>query len=211
MPKPYMELIGLEELKRSLSYAEQDAFPNAAATALNRTAKTMVARNARSVAKAMGLKIRDVKGNTKIKRARPDPALLSAEIEYRGDALNLIRFKARQIKKGVSAAPWGNRRHFRGAFIVNINGTDVVMIRKKNVGNVGTGETEESRRAAAAAAAMGNSRRHNRLPIRAMKGPGIAKTAAEDEHADERAEILRERMPIEFKRALERFVRRFNR
>lgn len=206
--EPFVQMIGLEKLKKNLSFAEQDAFPKAAAAAINRTAKTVQSRTVKAVAKKMGVRQKDVRDGADIRKAHADR--LYAKLLFRGDAFNLIRFKARQIKKGVSAAPWGNRRHFAGAFIANINGADVVLIRKKGVGRVGEGETQESRRAAAIAAATGSGHRDKRLPVRAMKGPGVAKTAAEDDVAKEREEVMKERLPIEFKRSLEYYTKRFS-
>ena len=46
------------------------------------------------------------------------PATLTYKLIARGDETNLSLFGARQGKRGVSAAPWGQRRTFGSTFIV---------------------------------------------------------------------------------------------
>lgn len=195
-----IQLVGAEKLQRNLSHAEKTAFPKAAMRAINRVLKTLRTRAGRDIAKEMGVTQRVVKSETTIRRA--SRSRLEGTLEMRGDPLNLIRFKARQLKAGVSAAPWGNRRVFMGAFIARVNGTEVVMRRKEGVGGgVGSGQTPASRQAAAIAAITGGIRA-NQLPIRAMKGPGIAQTGETPEMAARREDVVRERMPIELESQL---------
>lgn len=175
------EIRGVPELKRKLSLLEIQAYPRAASKTLNSVATTVRAEQARAIKDAMGVsKVSAVKKRITIRRAKPNQ--LFVRLEYRGKPLNLIEFKGRQLKAGVKAQPWGKKRLYRGAFIANIHGNDLVFIRRKKAGGrLGTGETPESRRAAAAAAASGRSTKQGRLPIRAMWGPGIADTAARDD------------------------------
>jgi hypothetical protein len=179
-----MTLEGTEQLRKNLSYVEREAFPKALARALNRTAKTVRTRNARSVAAHMGSKISGVKRRYEIRPA--SPARTEATIKVTGDALNLAEYKARQVSRGVSAAPWGRRRIFPTAFLTRIHGNRLVMVRRKR-----------------------GTERVGRLPIRPVLGPGIAKSAARDEMAEERQEIVDERLPVELKSAMEFYLRRF--
>lgn len=175
---------GTEKLGRNLSILEQRVFPDAATRAVNNVAKTLRARSGSSIAAAMGAKVGAVKRRitvTKAKRGKTPVATLTLS----GRALNLIEFRARQTKKGVSAAPWANRRIFRTGFIVEIGGNKLVMIRRKRGG-----------------------RRVPRLPIRSMLGPGVAKEASTPELAAERSAIVRERMSIELESQLDYLVSR---
>jgi hypothetical protein len=179
-----MELVGLPELRKNLTFVERDVFPRAMARALNRTAKTIRTQNARSVAEHMGSKVSGVKRRYEIRPASSHRPV--AKISVTGDALNLAEFKARQVSRGVSAQPWGRRRIFPTAFLTRIHGNRLVMVRRKRGGS-----------------------RVGRLPIRPVLGPGIAKSAARDEMAEERGEIAAERIPVELERALEYLTRRF--
>lgn len=173
-----VEIRGVPELKEKLTLLELQLFPRAMAKTLNSVATTVRAEQSREIKTAMGVtKISAVKKRITIRRAKPDK--LFVRLEYRGKPLNLIEFRGRQLKAGVKAQPWGQKRLYKGAFVANIGGNDLVFIRRKKAGGrIGTGVTPESERAAAAAAATGRSTKAGRLPIRAMWGPGIADTAA---------------------------------
>lgn len=184
MPNVKADIKGIPELKRKLSFIELQAYPRAMSKTLNSVATTVRAEQARAIKTEMGLsKVSAVKRRITIRKA--SPTRLVAQLEYRGRPLNLINFKARQLKKGVKAQPWGEKKTYVGAFIVEIGGNPLVFIRRKAAGGrLGTGPTSESRRAAAAAITSGrpdNARGGGRLPIRAMWGPGIADTAAKPE------------------------------
>lgn len=209
------EIQGIPELKQKLSYIELQAYPRAMSKTLNRVATTVRAEQARAIKAAMGVsKVSAVKRRIHIRRA--SPGRLAVQLEYRGRPLNLIEFKARQLKKGVKAQPWGEKKTYAGAFIVEIGGNDLVFIRRKAAGGgLGTGPTTESRRAAAAAMATGrpnNARGGGRLPIRAMWGPGIADTAAKPEIAAIRektvAQLLTERFESNLDYELTRIAKR---
>lgn len=166
---------GVPELERKLTFLELQAWPKAAAKTLNSVATTVRAEQARAIKDEMGLsRVGDVKRRIKIRKARANKLLV--RLEYRGKPLNLSEFKARQLKKGVKAQPWGRKKLYKAAFIVRIGGNDLVFRREK--GKKGTGATAASLRAAAIAAATGKKTSTDRLPIDAMWGPGIADTAA---------------------------------
>ena len=103
----------IKELSR-----QHKKIPQAAARAINRTASTVRTHTSREVADQGGFKPKGiVKKNTTLKRA--NPRNLEARLIARGRPSNLIRFAARQTKRGVSAQPWGRRRVFPGTFIAN--------------------------------------------------------------------------------------------
>lgn len=174
-----IEIVGAQELERKLREYGHVALPTAMARALNTTAITVRKETIAQVAKAMGLKQKDVRDKSTIRRA--DRQRLEAVIRFEGEALNMIRFRARQTKRGVSAAPWGQRRLFRSAFIATMpSGGTVVMVRHKE-----------------------SPKYQGRLPIRPVLGPGIAKTANDPELVKERERRIREILPDRLRRELE--------
>lgn len=100
-----------------LSEAQRKAVPQAAARALNRTAQQASTAAVRTLAKETGLKQKDVR--EKVARIRAARNKLEAVIIATGRAFNLIRFKAKQTKKGVKASAWGRRKLYKGTFIAN--------------------------------------------------------------------------------------------
>jgi hypothetical protein len=134
----------LKALQKELTKTKRTIIPKAVQRALNRTGQQVQSSATRQVAKDMGIKQKDAK--PAIKRSRATKLIQKVEITARGRPLNLMRFGARQTKKGVSARPWGKRRIFKGAWIGNDNRTVF-----KRVGK-------------------------SRQPIRGMYGPGIAKS-----------------------------------
>lgn len=148
-----VELIGGKEFGRKLTRLERQAMPKAASRAINKTAATVRSEAVKMIAKRMGLKQKDVRGGTDIRKARA--SRLEAEITFRGRPLNLIRFKARQTAKGVTATPYGKRQLYRSAFI--LRGKTVVRRVRRGEGLVG------------------------RLPIRALFGPSIVVVASQDD------------------------------
>lgn len=96
---------------------------------LNRSTRTVRTRAGREVAQRMGLKVRDVRESTDVRLARGNQ--LETRIEARGRPLNLIRFGARQTKRGVRAKPWNQSRLFPGLWIGNDGRTVFVRSRKQ--------------------------------------------------------------------------------
>lgn len=184
MPKT-IELIGAERLGRRLSYAEREVFPLAAARAVNRTAVTIRSESVRAIARRMGVTQKPVRDRSRIRRAAPKPSQLHATVTFRGRSFNLIRFKARQTKRGVSAAPWGRRRIFPHTFIATIRTNPGVFVRTKEGG-----------------------RRVGRTPIRGVLGPGIARTASEAELAAARRATVAKVLPERLERELKFYMRR---
>jgi len=88
----------------------------AMARALNHTlAKTETAVN-RATAKQSGLKYGDVK--KEVRRFSANAGKLEGEIKGQGGYHKLSAFKARKTKRGVSAAPWGERKVFASTFFI---------------------------------------------------------------------------------------------
>ncbi len=120
----------------------------AATRSLNRTNNQVATIAGRLIAKKMGISSKVVRaGLFKIKASKRN---LSAVTTASGRPLNLIRFKSRQTKRGVSASAWGKRKVYKGAFIGNQGRT----VFKR------TGQ--------------------QRLPIKPVWGPSIPKTMVQD-------------------------------
>lgn len=100
--------------------------PKALNSTINKTATTIRKEGVRQLAKETGIKQKDIRRDVVIRKSNFQT--LSARIRATGSFTNLIRFGARQTKKGVSAAPWKKRRVFKGAFIANKGRT--VFVRK---------------------------------------------------------------------------------
>lgn len=104
----YREIDGLaEKFKR----AEQEA-PKAIARAVRRTGDMTATRVVRALTAQTGLKRQVIARAVKKK-----PAGLTYSLKSRGGNVSLKYFKARETRKGVSAAPWNHRRVYAGAFI----------------------------------------------------------------------------------------------
>lgn len=213
MTKISAEIRGIPQLKKKLTFLELKAFPRAMSKALNRTATTVRAEQARAIKESMGLsRVGDVKKRISIRKARPNR--LVARLEYKGRPLNLIAFKARQLKAGVRHQAWGNKRTIAGAFIVEAsNGKRLVFIRKGGRGKRGRGVNPASRRAAAIAMAIGKPDRGGKL--KALSGPGIADTAATPAIQDIRektvARVLTERFESNLRFEVDKLRRRRSR
>lgn len=174
-----VELLGLPEFQRTLSRLERDVFPTANVRALNFAGARIRTLQVRSISREMGVQQKDVRSRVVLTRARKTRQ--QALVEYTGKAFNLEKFKARQTRKGVTAAPWGQRRLFPHAFITTTpQGARIVMIRQKS--------------------ASGGL--VPRMPIRAMLGPGIAKTATDPQLEAQRVDIMRSDYTNELQRQL---------
>jgi hypothetical protein len=90
----------------------QDKAPAAIGRAIKRTGDMTATRVVRSLTAQTGLR-REV-----IARAvKKMPAGMTYRLKTRGGNVALKYFKARETRKGVSAAPWNARRVFTGTFI----------------------------------------------------------------------------------------------
>lgn len=179
-----VELVGVSVFRGQLTALEKQMFPKAFTRAINSTARTVRARTIKSVAKHMGVNASGARRRMKLRRARVSKNPV-AKINVSGKALNLASFKARQVKRGVSAAPWNRRRIFPHAFITKINGKRLVMVRRKRGGE-----------------------RVPRLPIRSVLGPGVAKSTAREEMQKERQQVFNEEFPKRLRQELAYLMRR---
>lgn len=171
-------LLGTADFKRSLTGLQREVFPTANARAINRAASKMRTETVRSLARFMGLKQKDIRERMTLRKASRQKQ--NAILRYRGRPFNLIRFKARQLKSGVKAKPWGKWRTWKHAFIADVNGVKFVAIRRRRgQGRVG------------------------RLPMDSLHGPGIASTANEDHIAAVRENVMRTVYPAELEKHLE--------
>ncbi len=130
----------------------------AAVRSLNRTNDSVESLARRMIAKDMGIPAKRVKaGMFKIRAIRNK---LSAGTIARGRPINLIRFKARQTKKGVSASAWGTRKVYPGTFIANKGRTVFKRVEGKHMPSR-SGQTKHTQ------------------SIRGVWGPSIPKTMLE--------------------------------
>lgn len=107
----------------------------ALSVSVNTTARQVRTFAARVVAKAGGLKRRDVDPSIRI-FPYSTPASLSATVRGSGRPIALIKFAARQTKAGVTANAWGVRKLYRHTFIATMkSGHEGVFVRtsKKRV------------------------------------------------------------------------------
>lgn len=101
---------------RMLEQLQKDT-ERATVMALNRVAVTVRAEASRSVSKASGMKVSEVK--EKMPLVKADRSTLTATIIAKPWSPNLIRYQARQTKAGVSAKAWGQRKIYPRTFIGN--------------------------------------------------------------------------------------------
>lgn len=166
----------LKRTLKSLNDQGKKAVPRAMNSAINRTATQVRTQAVRSLAKQTGFKQKAIRVNQFLRKGSIRD--LTASLTTKGRASNLINFGARQTKKGVSAAPWGKRRIFKGTFIGNNGRTVFRRVGKK------------------------------RLPIKAMYGPNLGKEADREPTRSVIAKTARQRWPINLREKLEFFLRR---
>lgn len=168
-----------EQIRRLMQQLQGKRFHQALSVGLNGAARQVMARSARVVAKRMGLSAKDARGQFRVNPfATPDH--LTAAVRGSGKRLPLAEFKARQTANGATAAPWAQRRLFKGTFIARMRS-----------GHEGVFKRTSKRR----------------LPIKELYGPGIAATMAEKVVQDELVEYGEERITANVMRQLERYAR----
>jgi hypothetical protein len=107
----------IKQVTRNLSAIERKVIPKATVTALNKVGKEVTTVAVKTINARTGLQqkvIREFLDSFKAS-SRSWVFLLRA----RRRPFNLIRFGARQTKKGVSANAWEGRKVYKGAFIGN--------------------------------------------------------------------------------------------
>ncbi len=86
--------------------------------AVNHTLDKVHTAVLRALAQQIGAPQNVIKRYGKITKVRANNATLTAIIRCSGGPIPLKHFKAYQTRKGVSAAPWRNRKTYKSAFIV---------------------------------------------------------------------------------------------
>lgn len=100
----------VEHLAELFKLAEQKA-PAAIARAVRRTGDMTATRVVRSLTAQTGLKRPVI-----VRAVKKKPAGMTYSLVTRGGNVALKYFGARETRKGVSAAPWNQRRVFAGTF-----------------------------------------------------------------------------------------------
>lgn len=152
--------------RRRLSDTQRRILPAATNRALNRTGDHANTLTVRELAGITGLKQKDVRAA--MQRVRANFSNLTYRLAAIGRALNLIRFGARQTKKGVTASAWGKRKLYKGTFIANQGRT--VFVRESKA----------------------------RLPIKAVHGPSLPREFARAEFMAKLKEAVTVKWRAEF-------------
>lgn len=129
----------MERVERQLTQVQRQEVPKAASRALNRAITTANTQAARKISQESGIKPqRKIRDQLRIVKASWQR--LEAMLTARGHAFNLIQFVtpakrhrgAFRNKPGVVAKAWGQRKTYRGTFIVRgrNSGKPVVVSRK---------------------------------------------------------------------------------
>ena len=99
-------------------------------TALNKVGAEVVTQAKRELKEATGLKKGRVAKTLKWNKATKNDETFSFLVK--GRRLNLVEFKARQTKKGISAEAWGKRKIYKGAFIGSGRNSGKQLVFKKS-------------------------------------------------------------------------------
>ena len=118
----------IERVTKELTDIERKVLPQTISTSLNKTGRTLFKEIKRDIAKDTGLKQKEVAERMSLEKSNRSTLFIS--IRMRGRWFNLIRFKAKQFKKGVKARAWGESKLYRGAFIANKGRTVFARISK---------------------------------------------------------------------------------
>jgi len=146
-----VDVRGMEEVAARLQQTAK-LVPQAAAAALTDTAQQTRTAVKAALVEQTGLPSAEVLKALKV--APASAGYLSAAIVATGAFTRLAKFKARQTRKGVSAAPWGERRVFPHTFMIAAYGGNVY----KRAGKA-------------------------RFPLHALYGPAIPKEAVKGQSA----------------------------
>lgn len=112
----WSDVEGLRQFEDAIrKITSQHDFGNAARRATNRTGDMARTKVVRALAKQTGLKQKLVRRIVVAKRANYDS--FSYRMVATGGEMSLRYFKPRETRRGVSAAPFGERKVFAGAFM----------------------------------------------------------------------------------------------
>lgn len=153
---------------RQLAGLSTQVVEPAAAAALNRVAVTTRRVAIKSIVDETGIRANAVRQRINISRANRNQ--LEARLKAQAYAPNLANYAARQVKGGVSANAWRNRKVYRGSFLAP----------KKRLVFTRVGP--------------------KRLPIKALRGPSVRKQFMRLPSERVMRQTIAERWPIEFAR-----------
>ena len=105
----------IKDVKRKMTKAQKAVIPKATYQSLNKTMARTYTFAVRKLTKATGIKQKELR--QLISKHKASIRFQEASILVRHKAPNLIRFNARENKKGVSATSWGPHKTYEGAFI----------------------------------------------------------------------------------------------
>lgn len=118
----------IEKLTKNLNTFQRKVIPQAISSSLNKTGRTLFKEIKRDIAKDTGLKQKEIAERMSLQKSNRNN--LNVSIRMRGRWFNLIRFKARQLKRGVKTKAWGEWTLNKGAFIANKGRTVFARISK---------------------------------------------------------------------------------
>ena len=121
----------LRDLEKHLSRYQRQQLPRATNWALNETGKKVQSQIIKEVAQQAGVTQKALKPPRFFASAKSRLQTLAFVISIRFGAIPLKEFGAVQNKQGVRAKAWGQRKTYKGAFIVDSIGRNVFKRRTK--------------------------------------------------------------------------------
>jgi len=118
--------LDIKNATRGLNRWERKLIPSVTRSALNRAGKKVKTEIVRFLSPKTKIKQKDLRSGIRIIRASFTRATVT--LIARGRRFNVIRFKARETKKGLVAHPWGIRRIYLTGFIGNNQRTALMRL-----------------------------------------------------------------------------------
>ncbi|PTW53907.1 minor tail protein Z (GPZ) [Breoghania corrubedonensis] len=146
---------------------------------INRTGDKTFTIVRRVVAKQVGLSQSKVTKKGGLQRIRANYQALEYLIISRGGFISLKEFKARQVRRGVSAAPWGKRQVFKSAFGPRIGALGGHVFHRTSA---------------------------DRFPIEKMWGPAVPKEIVKDESRKAFDETAARELPPKIEHEIRRLM-----
>jgi hypothetical protein len=169
----------IKKAERYLSGVQKQAVPKAAARALNRTIDQVQTQSARAIRDETSMKSGEIQKH--MKKERANPTRWAAALVAFPYTPNLIRFGARQTRKGVTAKVWGKRKLHRGTFIGN---RDRTVFKRATQGG----------------------KRVGRLPIEPVHGPSLQRTFVTRKINEVMTTTAKGRWPVNFSREIKFYL-----
>lgn len=189
--REYMEISvksNINELLAAMEKYKRDVVEKAVPRALNKVADQVKTNAARQIRDAgYKIKISDIKTNLQVKYATT--TRLTASVIVKGKPIALIKYGARQTRKGVSVDVLKGRKVIAGAFIATMpNGHRGVFVRvgTKHVKKIKAGRIFWSQ-----------------LPIKELFGPSVPSAIANAQVQDAIERLIRTKFPEVFRQQLD--------